>query len=296
MTVGALPAQHGDRIAPGYRVLTVLQTGRDFITYDAWSEHRFSRCVIKGVMPGRSSRDNAIRLLQEGDLLSRLDHPHLVRGYEVRRRPRPLAVMETLTGSTLRHMIETGIRFSPADIAHLGAQMASALRYLHTVGGVLHLDVKPGNVIVGGGRARLIDLSLAQAPGQVSAGLGTRDYLSPEQARGEDVSPASDVWGLGVTLYEAATGVCPFERADIDPSGGGAASSLAGEACLTCGRTTRYRQLSSRAPRVGSLRRLPRELGNLIDTCLEPEPGRRPGLSQLDHGFNRLSGVDRPDW
>ncbi len=286
-----LPDDYGRRIAPGYRVLAPLQSGRDFVTYDAWSETRHSRCVIKSVLPHRSGKDNRARLIQEGELLTRLDHPHLVRGYEVRRRPRALVVMETLTGSTLRRMIEARTRFPPGDIAYLGAQLTSALRYLHAVGGVLHLDIKPGNVIVGGGRARLIDLSLAQPPGRVSAGLGTRDYLSPEQGVGGEVTHATDVWGLGVTIFEAATGVCPFEA----ESPGSSASVAAGN-CRTCGRPTKYRQLSSRAPRVASLRRVPRALSHALDGCLEPDPADRPTLPELDLAFNALAETDRPVW
>jgi len=289
VAVASTDTEYGRRIAPGYRVLGVVQRGRDFVTYDAWSEQRYSRCVVKAVLPTRLGRDNTSRLLHEGELLTRLDHPHLVRGYEIRRRPRALVVMETLTGSTVRHMIESGIRFPPGDIAHLGSQLTSALRFLHTVGGVLHLDLKPGNVIVGGGRARLIDLSLAQPPGPVTAGLGTRDYLSPEQGVGGVVSAASDVWGLGVTLYEAATGVSPFERSD-------AADSSTGEPCRTCGRPTKYRQLSSRAPRVTRLRRLPSTLARLLDACLEPDPQQRPELRVLDQSFHDLAGTHRPEW
>ncbi len=77
------------------------------------------------------------------------------------------------------------------------------MRYLHAHG-QLHLDLKPGNVIVDNGTAKLLDLSLARAPGRVPAGYGTPDFLPPEQARGGAVTAAADVWGLGAVLAAAA--------------------------------------------------------------------------------------------
>jgi eukaryotic-like serine/threonine-protein kinase len=115
----------------------------------------------------------------------------------------------------------------------------------------------------------LIDLSLAQAPGLVPAGRGTPSYLSPEQGVGGLVSGASDVWGLGLTLFVAATGVKPFMN---------------------------YLQLTNRAPRARSLRRMPRTLADALDACLEPSPPSRPTLAELDQTFNAVAGTDRPAW
>jgi serine/threonine protein kinase len=291
--------QYGTRLAPGYRVLGLLQRGRDFETYDAWSERRYARCVVKTMCRSGRSKDNRARLVQEGKLLTALDHPHLVRGYEVRVRPRTLVVMETLTGSTLDHILKTGRRLTLGEVAHLGAHLSSALRYLHAQG-VLHLDVKPGNVIIGGGRARLIDLSLAQPPGPIPAGRGTPAYLSPEQGIGGVVSSPTDVWGLGLTLFVAATGVSPFSRggasSEVAASGNSPGPGSRNDRCRTCGRRMSYLQLTNRAPRAGSLRRMSRTLSGALDACLEPSPASRPTLAELDQTFNALAGSDRPTW
>jgi serine/threonine protein kinase len=205
--------------------------------------------------------------------------------------------METLTGSTLDHIVGSGRRLTIGEVAFLGAHLSSALRYLHTQG-VLHLDVKPGNIIVGGGRARLIDLSLAQAPGLVPAGRGTPSYLSPEQGVGGLVSAASDVWGLGLTLFVAATGVKPFSRggATSETASSRGSSGPGNDRCRTCGRRMNYLQLTNRAPRARSLRRMPRTLSDALDACLEPSPASRPTLAELDQIFNAVAGTDRPAW
>src|SRR5918999_1518809 len=115
-------------------------------------------------------------------------------------------------GSALAALI-AGRRLSTAETAHLGLQIGAALRYLNGEG-LVHLDVKPSNVIADGGAAKLIDLSIARRPGIVKPGLGTWCNLSPEQARGEFAGPPADVWGLGTVLYEALAGEAPFRDDD----------------------------------------------------------------------------------
>jgi serine/threonine protein kinase len=306
----------GTMLLPGYRVVGLLQSGRDFETYDAWSERRYSRCVVKVIRTDRvRSRSLPVRLALEGRLLTELDHPHLVRGYEMVTDPVPAVVIETLTGATLSHLLGRGRNKLAAEgVAHLGCQLASALQFLHD-NGYLHLDVKPGNVIVAGGTAKLIDLSLTQPPGPVARGLGTDAYLSPEQATGGTVTAASDVWGLGVTLYEAATGVSPFaDRGTPSSAGasvpaGGSASGRAAasgrharsheggvDRCPDCGEALDYPQTRLRAPKVRRLRRLPRPVAEVIDAALEPAAADRPTLAQVHDGMREYAGMGDLPW
>jgi serine/threonine protein kinase len=238
-------------------VLGHLTRSRVYDVYDAWSDVRSSRVIVKTLRPDRRSHVRSkASLLREGRLLRRLSHPHLVRAYEVHDGDLPAVVMETLTGETVQHMLAADERLDPDDLRHLGAQLASATSYLHH-NGIVHLDVKPGNVVAEGGKAKLLDLSVARSPGRMRAGRGTWCYMAPEQARGGEVGEAADVWGVAIVLYEAATGDNPFYEAGDDHE---------------------YPQLHMRAPRVPGL---PNDLTAVIDSGLEPDPANRPSTSDL---------------
>jgi serine/threonine protein kinase len=267
------PLASGAEIAPGYEVIGHLRRGNDLDVYDAWSSERGARCVVKAIRPDRLDRRRTREaLVREGDLLVRLTHPHIVRGYESLTEPVPAVVTETLTGATLSRLIADSPPPSTASLAQLGLQLGSAVRYLHR-NGYLHLDLKPSNVIAEAGRAKLIDLSLARPPGEHDAGIGTWHYLSPEQARGGVLTEAADVWGLGAVLFEAAAGEAPF---DDDPDAW-TDSSVEDED----DEPERYPQLERRARPVAELRPVDPALAAVIDACLEPEPERRPDLVAL---------------
>jgi serine/threonine protein kinase len=164
-------------------------------------------------------------------------------------------VLETLPGETLSHLLarRRRRRLAARDVAQLGAQLASALAYVHR-SGFVHLDVKPSNVVCHGGLVKLLDFGLARRPGPVGRGVGTASYLAPEQARGGRVGAAADVFALGVVLYEAATGRCPFSA---------------------------RRRATDTPPPVATRRRLPVALARTIDACLERDPERRPAAGEL---------------
>jgi serine/threonine protein kinase len=258
----------GDVLAPGYEVISHLSRGRALDVYDVWSDERDCRCIAKVARADRQEPRVRRRLVQEGELLLELAHPHIVRAYELHRRPRTLLVLETLGGETAEHMIQSSARrLAIADVAHLGLHLCSAIGYLHGRG-FLHLDLKPSNVIVESGRARVIDLSLTRRPGPVARGMGSPPYLSPEQARGRHAGAAADVWGIGATLYEAATGERPFPDA----------------------RPRVYPQRDRRAPSVAERRRAPAEFTRVVDACLSPEPSERPSVAELADELDAVIG------
>ena len=270
MTVeGRVPLRPGAAIGPGYEVIEHLARSSVLDVYDVWSEERACRCVAKTLRPERSDDTRARRaLLAEGRLLERLRHPHIVTGYATLTRPRPVVLMETLGGETLAHLIENRPRpLSARELAFLGLQLSSAVGFLHHHG-VLHLDLKPSNIVADAGRAKLIDLSVARAPGRLKAGIGTWCYMAPEQARGGTVGPAADVWGVGVVLWSAVGGDTPFGDESRE-----------------------YPQLEQRAPAVGTRRRLPRALAGAIDRCLEPDPALRPSVRELADALVPVAGA-----
>ncbi|MFJ8013766.1 serine/threonine-protein kinase [Streptomyces sp. NPDC096339] len=273
----------GTHPAPGYEVLAHLARTGWLDLYDAWSEERDCRCVVKVLRPDRRHEERLRdRLLREGHWLRAFTHPHLVRAYETFESPEPLVVLETLTGETLSHLIDRmPRRAAAADVALLGVQLCSAVHYLHGHG-LLHLDLKPSNVVVDCGHAKVLDLSVARVPGIAPPGVGTFCYLSPEQARGGLLSSAADVWGIGITLYELATGDVPFDSGEtLDESSDGNGDAGTG------GQDDWYPQLEEPPPPVRSRRRLPRDLAEAIDRCLRLDPAARPAIPELAAALDR---------
>jgi eukaryotic-like serine/threonine-protein kinase len=254
------PFGAGECLQPGYTVTEHLRRGDRLDVYAVWSAHRQCACVAKMLRPDRVCiTRNRRRLVREGRLLLRLSHPHIVRAYQVIAGDNPALILETLSGGTLAHLIAhnpRGLRL--ADVVILGLHLCSAVQYLHAEG-FLHLDLKPSNIISQCGVAKVLDLDIAQPPGP-GHGHGTRQYMAPEQVRREVLGPAADVWGLGVVLFEAATGHLPF-------------ASHA---------TTNTSRLVQDAESIRTWRpRWPRSVCGTIDAALHANPRQRPTLHEL---------------
>ena len=263
----------------GYELLDRLHQSHGFDVYDAWSLERRARVIVKAPRADRIDDPTLLRRLErEGRLLTRLSHPHILRGYELIPGPMPALVTETLRGETLAHLLDRVETLTEAEAAVLGLQLSSALAYLHDQG-YLHLDLKPSNIVVDGGRAIVIDLSIAQPPGRGTAGMGTWCYLAPEQATGGILDAAADVWGIGVVLFEALTGRPAFDDEEEDS---GVPTDEEPEV---------YPQLEARAPRVGTFRQVAPSLARAVDAALEPDPDRRPSIGELTAALESVPGV-----
>lgn len=252
----------GEEVLPGHEVVALLAHGRRMDTYDVWSRERECRCVVKVLRVDRRHEDRAVAAVRrEAEVLTTLAHPHLVRAYAASDEP-PGLVLEVLPGATLDALVEDEPLTLP-DASGLGLQLASVLGYLHRHDW-LHLDVKPANVVVDHGRVTLIDLSLASRPGPSRRGAGTRGYLAPEQARGDELGPAADVWGLAVTLVDALTGELPYgDEATWDSR-------------------RRVPLLHRRGPGAPALPGdLPGDLDDLLRACLRRDPRARPSLADV---------------
>ncbi|HZZ95924.1 MAG TPA: serine/threonine-protein kinase [Jatrophihabitantaceae bacterium] len=255
----------GTLIDSRYRLIARL--GRGAVA-DVWraADERLHRHVALKLF-GPDSTDPA-RERAELELLARLSHPGLVTVFDAGVDDHPFTgrraylVMELVDGPTLRqHMV--GGPLDPDQVAHFGAQLSQALSYVHGRG-VIHRDVKPANILLRPdtrivkltdfGMARELNAARITAAGHV---VGTANYLSPEQLRGEQSTPASDVYALGLVLLESLTGTPAFP-------GVGIAAALV--------RLTR-------APEIPM--RWGRDWHAVLTRALVDDPGVRPSAAEL---------------
>lgn len=250
---------------------------------------RLRRTVaIKFLLAGRvSDAGYKRRFLQEARAVSALNHPNIVALYDICEQDgRDFLVMEHVPGQALNNLIVGG-GMPIESVLRLGEQVASALAAAHEAG-VLHRDIKPANIMVTPDRqVKVLDFGIASVTQRDAMGggetptatrltipgtvVGTVSYMSPEQARGAVMDARSDIFSLGCVLYEAATGQRPFR--------GGSALEIMHEILVA----------TPAAP--GSLRAgLPQAFDELVASCLEKNPERRPA-SALDvaNGLRSLS-------
>jgi hypothetical protein len=234
-------------------------------------DEKLEREVAVKVVPHDGDNPASERAEREARVAARLNHPGIVALYELGTDDDAVyLVSELVPGRTLAELNRAGA-VSDRDVARIGSALCDALAHAHQRK-VIHRDVKPQNVLVvdepaaGAGFAKLADFGVAH----LSSGdpltrtgdvVGTLAYMAPEQAEGERVTSAADVYSLALTLYEAWAGTNPVRAAS--PMG------------------TARRLGTVLPPLRGRRRDLPEELGHTIDQALDPDPERRPPLRQL---------------
>ena len=251
------------RVAGRYELVRPLGHGA-MATVDLARDVELDRPVALKRLAENLARDDELRrrFLREARLAARLGHPNVVRVFDVGEDDgRPFIAMEYVEGETLAELVARRGRLPAREAAGLGMQMCAGLAAAHAAG-LVHRDVKPQNLLLGtDGTLKLGDFGIAaghEGTRLTLAGtvLGTAGYLAPEQARGEQVTAAADVYAVGAVLYELLTGE-PSRRA----------ASLAE---LGAENGFRPPDLSARAPDA------PPELVAAIVACLAFRPEDRP--------------------
>ncbi|MEV0943944.1 serine/threonine-protein kinase [Micromonospora wenchangensis] len=215
---------HEQRVAGRYRLLGLVGTGGMGRVWLARDEMLHRDVAVKEVVPphwlaAHEREELRLRTLREARTAARLNHPNVVRIYDVvHDGDNPWIVMEYVPSRSLQQLLTTEGPLDPHRVARIGLAVLAALRAAHAAG-VLHRDVKPHNVLVADdGRVVLTDFGLATfdggdgamtGPGMV---LGSPQFVAPERARDGVSNPRTDLWSLGATLYAAVEGKSPYAR------------------------------------------------------------------------------------
>ena len=259
-----------------YRILGPLGSGG---MGDVWRAERVEDGAIVALktlrpdrLPDAGSRE---RFAREAALLERLEHPSIARVLDAGVEPLPFMAMELLGGETLDQRLARG-RMTVDDALECTAAIADALAYAHAHG-VVHRDVKPSNVHLDGRRVVLSDFGIAFVPGETrvtrtGALMGTAAYISPELVREQEPVPASDVYSLGVVLFEMLTGELPFR---------GEGATLLAVARLM------YPPIAPSELLPG----LPQQVEALVLSCLKEKPEHRPTAAALASLARAVEGL-----
>jgi TolB-like protein/tetratricopeptide (TPR) repeat protein len=207
----------GSLIAGKYKIIEEVGAGGMGVVFKA-EDLKLKRCVALKFLPPHlmDSPELKERFLIEAQAAAALSHPNICVIHEVgESEERPYIAMEYVEGETLRDRVKKG-PIEPGEAVGLVDQVAAGLTEAHGKD-IIHRDIKSANIMVmPNGRAKVMDFGLAKLRGGSSltrsqTTLGTVAYMSPEQARGEDLDQRTDIWSLGVVLYEMLTGGLPFK-------------------------------------------------------------------------------------
>ncbi|MFV8751955.1 serine/threonine-protein kinase [Nannocystaceae bacterium ST9] len=275
----------GTRLAGRYEILAKLGEGGMGVVYRALQLNLGREVALKLLLPGEEGPETLRRFEREARVASALKHPNVVEIYDVGMDEGLVYLaMELLHGAPLRELLgDAGEPLSLPATLEIACSLADALVAAHRIA-LVHRDLKPENIFIerlesNATRVVVVDFGLAFIDGddklgrQTKAGLviGTPDYLSPEQAKGIDIGPASDVYSLGCVLYELLTGRVPFSGSQLNV-------------------LTQHAYVSPAAPST-RVPGLPRELDELVVAMLRKRPEERPSIVEVDASLELLAST-----
>jgi eukaryotic-like serine/threonine-protein kinase len=260
----ALPS--GTSLGGRYRLIDELGHGGMARVWRAFDDVLGRLVAVKLLSPSLTGdREFLDRFRVEARAAARLAHPNIASVFDYGEWDLPggermaCIVMELLEGESLAARLRRG-RLPWAEAVAAGAQVAQALAAAHRCG-VVHRDVKPGNVVLTAAGAKVLDFGIAGMTGELAATsggvMGTAQYVAPELLRGGELTPAADVYGLGVLLFESLTGTLPGQPgARLDGVGG-----------------------------------LPVEVVAVVEYCLADQPGQRPSTEEVAEWLGQVLGT-----
>jgi eukaryotic-like serine/threonine-protein kinase len=239
--------------------------------------------AVKIVEPDPEDPEIGLRFQREGRAAARLSHPNIVRVFdagedELDGRAVSYIVMEYVPGGDFKDLMDRNGPLPETMLSRVGADVASGLAHAHGRG-IIHRDVKPHNILLDErGSPKLADFGIARAldgttsHNRAGSYLGTAAYSSPEQLRGERVTPKSDIYSFGATLYHAALGERPFSGNSIEVA-------------------NQHIHMAPTPPRQRGAR-IGEGLETLILSCLAKDPGARPDAARLRDKLLQRSAAD----
>jgi len=280
-------------LAGRYRLVERLGAGGMSVVWRGFDEVLGRQVAVK-VLPPSTSTDPAFRrrLRAEAQAAARLSHPHITNVYDygeattVDGEPVPYVVMELVDGESLAAVLARSRRLPWPAAVRIASEVAAALAAAHARG-IVHRDVTPANVMLTPAGAKVVDFGISALIGENDIDpdgslLGTPAYLAPERLEGGQVSPATDVYAVGLLIYRTLIGQLPWDV--------GTTTAL-----------LRAHQYTEPEP-LPAVEGLPRAVSALIARCLEKRPSDRPSSAELAHVLGTVSaGVPAarafvPDW